>query len=193
MNLTIAIFLLFGALTMGAGVWLALTKNIIHAAFLFFMVLFGTAGLFVFAGAEFLAVSQIIIYVGGILIVLLFGVMLTHKLREAKPETRIINVFPGLLVSGLVLAGLVFMVIRFDSISTGSERTMELTLSKNIHQNITHHLQSPATEPVNDVETIGRQTITEYLLPFEVVSVLLLVALIGAAYISRKNKEVKDG
>ena len=114
MTFTIVIFLLFAALTVGAGVGLALTKNIVHAAFLFFVILFGTAALFVFAGAEFLAVSQIIIYVGGILIVLLFGVMLTHKLREAKPETRIINVMPGLLVSGAVLAALVFMVLRFS-------------------------------------------------------------------------------
>ena len=219
MNFTLIIFLLFAALTIGAGLWLALTKNIIHAAFLFFVILFGTAALFVFAGAEFLAVSQVIIYVGGILIVLLFGVMLTHKLREARPETRIINVLPGLLVSGVLLAGLVFMIFHFRSTSGTDQNLMARQMamanqmpeggwtvyppisalnsgssdaSGSFDEKAIQEAIASAPTPPSDVEVIGKQTITEYLLPFEAISVLLLIALIGAAYISRKGKGATD-
>ena len=78
MSIATLVLGLFAAITVAGGLLLALARNLIHAAFLLFVVLFGVAGLYVFAHAEFLAVAQVIVYVGGILILLIFGVMLTN-------------------------------------------------------------------------------------------------------------------
>ena len=164
----------FAGITLGAGLILALTKNIIYAAFLLFVVLFGVAGLYVFYGAEFLAVSQIIVYVGGILVILLFGVILTHKLRDLKPQTEIVNLIPGLLIAGGLFAVFVAMVGEMNFSEVMAQEKLDLGAAEaQVDQN---------------AEKIGVATLTEYLLPFELASVLLLVVLIGAAYLSRKAK-----
>ena len=174
MNVTLIVFIAFAAVTIGGAALLAFTKNIIYAVFLLFVVLFGVAGLYVFYGAEFLAVSQVIVYVGGILVLLIFGVMLTHKLRDLKPRTEIVNFLPGLLVAGGLFAVFFLMVKEIDFAG--------------------HALPADGyawdTGPVgdSDVERIGGATLTRFLLPFELVSVLLLAVLVGAAYLSRKPK-----
>ena len=104
MSLETIIFYTFALLTAGSAVTLALTRNVIHAAWILFVVLFGMAGMYVFAGAEFLAMAQVIIYVGGILIVILFGVMLTQKVRGEVPRTGLINMLPGALLSTALFA-----------------------------------------------------------------------------------------
>ena len=168
-------FFFFGLVTVAAGLTMVITRNIVHAMFLLFVVLFGMAGVYVFAGAEFIAVSQVIIYVGGILIILLFGVMLTHKLRELTPQTDTLNFIPGLLVGVGMLAGFIFLIQR-----SGIKEILEARALN----------AAPAPMP-STLGMIGVQTITEYLLPFEAISILLLVALIGAAYLSRKRKEAE--
>ncbi len=169
-------FLGFSAVTIGGAAFLALTRNIIHAVFLLFVVLFGVAGLYVLFGAEFLAVSQVIVYVGGILVLLIFGVMLTHKLRDFKPSTQIVNKIPGLLAAGGMFAVFVAMVRTIDF----EHLARPVSTSAKAYQ--------PVAGIDTDVERIGAETLTEYLLPFEAISVLLLAVLIGAAYLSRKAK-----
>lgn len=167
-------FIAFSGVTLGGAALLAFTKNIIYAVFLLFIVLFGVAGLYVFYGAEFLAVSQVIVYVGGILVILIFGVMLTHKLRDLKPRTEIVNLLPGLFVAGGLFAAFFLMVDQIDFAN---------------HSMPTEGVQmdlGPVED--SDVERIGAATLTRYLLPFELISVLLLAVLIGAAYLSRKAK-----
>lgn len=160
------IFLAFVGATAAASVWLAFARNLITAAFLLFAVLILVSGLYVFAGAEFLAMSQIIIYVGGALIVILFGVMLTGKLREHKPKSEMVNLLPGILVAAALMLALLFAIKE-----------------SHVGQLV------PNSIPLeNNTEAIGREMLTNYLLPFELVSVLLLVVLAGAAYLSRKQK-----
>ena len=173
-DITTLAFIAFTAVTLGGAALLAFTKNIIYAVFLLFIVLFGVAGLYVFYGAEFLAVSQVIVYVGGILVLLIFGVMLTHKLRDLKPRTEIKNFLPGLLVAGGLFAAFFLMVRDIDFAN---------------HSVPTNGLQIE-TGPIEDtdVERIGAATLTRFLLPFELISVLLLAVLVGAAYLSRKSK-----
>jgi NADH-quinone oxidoreductase subunit J len=170
MTLTELVFHAFILLTAGAAVALALSKNIVYAAFLLFVVLLGVAGLYVFAGAEFLAVSQVIVYVGGTLIVVLFGVMLTAKMRELKPQTELTNVIPGALLAIGLLMTLLF-VIRESGVTTAVV---------------------PATAVADNTRQVGIATLTDYLLPFELISVLLLTVLIGAAYLGRKLKTDKE-
>lgn len=164
----------FAGVTLLGGLLLAVTKNIIYAAFLLFVVLFGVAGLYVFYGAEFLAVSQIIVYVGGILVILLFGVMLTHKLRDLKPRTEIVNLIPGLLLAGGLFALFVVFVGEMEFADSLAKEKLDLG--------------NAAVQVDTNAEKIGVATLTEYLLPFEIASVLLLVVLIGAAYLTRKAK-----
>jgi NADH:ubiquinone oxidoreductase subunit 6 (subunit J) len=172
MTMTELIFHGFLLLTAGAGVALALSKNVVHAAFLLFVVLLGVAALYVFAGAEFLAVSQVIIYVGGALVVVIFGVMLTAKIREMKPQTELVNVIPGAL-----LAVSLFMTMLY------------VLRESHVAQSIPAATAPTATP---NVEQVGVASLTTYLLPFELVSVLLLTVLVGAAYLSRKPKPNKE-
>lgn len=168
----------FAGVTLLGGLALAYTRNIIYAAFLLFVVLFGVAGLYVFYGAEFLAISQIIVYVGGILVILLFGVMLTHKLKDLKPQTEIVNLIPGFLIAGGLFALFVAMVSKLDFSGPLASETISMGSA------------APVLE--GNAEKIGVGILTEYLLPFEIASVLLLVVLIGAAYLSRKSKDGKE-
>lgn len=160
------LFIMFVAFTAITGLMLAVSRNIVRAAFWLFAVLFGVAGLFLFAGAEFLAMSQVILYVGGILVILLFGIMLTQKMRDLDPSTEMHNVVPGLLLSGGLFVGCHFLITGYSGVD--------------------HTTLPPAAPLAPDVQHTGIQTVTDYLLPFEVISVLLLTALIGAAYISRR-------
>lgn len=171
MSVTEIVFHAFILFTAMAALVLAISRNVVYAAFSLFLVLTGVAGLYVFAGAEFLAVAQVIVYVGGTLIVVLFGVMLTAKIREMKPQTELVNLFPGILTAVALFMGLLF-VIRASGV--GSRET------------------SHATPFLPNTRHVGMATLTDFLLPFELVSVLLLTVLVGAAYLSRKPKAKKE-
>jgi NADH:ubiquinone oxidoreductase subunit 6 (subunit J) len=174
MSLETLIFYAFALLTAGSALALAMSRNVIYAAWILFAVLFGMAGMYVFAGAEFLAMSQIIIYVGGILIVILFGVMLTQKIRGDGPRTGLINLLPGALLAVALFAALLVLIqsVDFNSALPGLEDP-ELA-------------RSGTRAAETDLSAIGKGTVTQYLLPFELISILLLAALVGAAYLTRK-------
>lgn len=174
MRLIDILFLTFCGVMGGAGIMLAITRRVVYAAFLLFVILFTMAALFVFSGAEFLAVAQIIVYVGGILILVLFGVMLTQKLRDETPKTQILHILPGLLASAALLSVLVLLIA---SLPEGPPQWSRLAETNSAHTN---------------VELVGKNTVTLFLLPFEAISILLLAALIGAAYLSRKNNPKKE-
>jgi NADH-quinone oxidoreductase subunit J len=171
-------FFSFIALTLGGAVAVLLTRNVLYAAYSLLLALLGVAGLFVFAGADFLAVSQLVIYVGGVLVLVLFGVMLTHKpTRTATPEAaeQLNAILTGIrrpYVAALLAIGLFWGVSR---------------LLANAHFVM---LERPLPIATTSVDTIGRQLMTEHLLPFEVISILLLVALVGAGYLAKKPKDV---
>jgi NADH:ubiquinone oxidoreductase subunit 6 (subunit J) len=162
----------FALLTLGAALALALARKLVYAAFLLFVVLFGVAALFVLMGAEFLAVAQVIVYVGGILILLIFGVMLTQRDLLSQGIGGWQRVLTGLGLSlGLgLLLGKVFLPIDYAALP-GYQAT-------------------PTPRP--NVEQIGIQIVTRYLLPFELISVLLLLALLGAAYLARPAAEAGE-
>lgn len=163
------IFYGFALVTIGSALAVVTFRNIVHAAFALMVTLFGVAGLYVFLQADFLAATQVIVYVGGILVLILFGVMMTSGRLEMR-----IHIERGQLLLG---AGISIALL-----------TLLLTVIANmpVWKNLTDNgTQEPTTEQ------IGTMILKEkFLLPFEVVSVLLLVALIGAALISRK--EVRD-
>jgi len=159
----------FALICLAAGFGLALTKRFMYAAFLLFALLFGIAAVFIFAGAELLAVAQIIIYVGGILILMVFGMMLTRKRISGQVETALHQSIPAALVS--IAAGAiffyVFLPINWEGLSW---------------------IQNPEIleSGLNNPQLIGKQLLSSYLVPFELMGILLLLALIGAAYLARK-------
>lgn len=143
--------------------WVVMSPNLVHSAVSLLFTLFGVAGLYVFLYADFMAASQVIIYVGGILVLIIFGVMLTNKLDDP----RLSNPSHNQLIAGIFC--LLLLIFQFQIIFNTNWNLGELIIREST---------------VND---IGRMLLSKYLLPFEVVSVLLLAALIGAAMLSRKK------
>ena len=145
--------------------WVVMSPNLVHSAVSLLFTLFGVAGLYVYLYADFIAASQVIIYVGGILVLIIFGVMLTNKIDDPKLSNQSQNQ----LVAGVFC--LLLLIFQFQIIF-------------NTNWYIGDFITREST--VND---IGMMLLTDYLLPFEIVSILLLAALIGAAMLSRKKAE----
>lgn len=165
MSLSTITFYFFAGITVASAAAVVFARRIIYAACALLFAFFGVAALYIFLSADFLAATQVLIYVGGVLILLLFGVMLTHKatgVRQAVVER--VQLVPGVIVATAVLLLLLTVVFR-TSWPIVEPRGFEETTSK-----------------------IGAMLMTGYLLPFEVASVLLLVALVGAAYTARKEQ-----
>lgn len=165
-------FFVFAAITVSGALYLLFTKNVLYAAFSLLLTFLGIAGLFVFAGADFLAVSQIMIYVGGILILLIFGIMLTNNknfqrtnLQPNKIEVGHHNRFWAVLVAVLVFLG--FLKIIFEA---------------------NFHIVGKQIHNSSSIRQIGINLMTDYIFAFEVIGIFLLAALIGAVYIAKKEK-----
>ena len=159
------LFFSIAMLVILSSYWVVMSPNLVHSAVSLLFTLFGVAGLYVYLYADFMAASQVIIYVGGILVLIIFGVMLTNKIDDPKLSNQSQNQ----LMAGVFC--LLLLVFQFQIIF-------------NTNWNIGNFITREST--VND---IGMMLLTQYLLPFEVVSILLLAALIGAAMLSRKKTE----
>lgn len=157
------VFWFFVAMTVVAAFTVVLSKNLVYAAVSLLVTFLGVASMYVFLWADFMAGTQVMIYIGGILILILFGIMLTHKITSVRISHANVQRGVGAIVVFALFAGLVWMI------------------------NISPWINEPSIEPIQTVETIGTLLMTDYLLPFEVASVLLLGALIGAAVLARKD------
>jgi len=156
-------FALLAAMTIGGGAMVAFSRRITYAAFSLLFTFLGVAGLYVLLAADFLAIAQVIIYVGGILVLLLFGVMLTQRIFDIQLKVQRIQPVVGglaaLAVLGLLLA--VFFTTDWPA--------------------------APLREPVPTTARLGEEFMKRYVFPFEFVSMILLVALIGAALLARRE------
>lgn len=139
-----------------------LSKNLIYSAMALLFTLLGVAGLYVFLWADFIAVTQVLIYVGGILVIIIFGIMLTHRITDVRISHSSVQRGVGGVIVLLIFGGLTSMILKAP-----------------------WHV-SAAVEPAGTVRQIGNLLMIDYLLPFEVASILLLAALMGAALLSRK-------
>jgi len=170
MELKEIIFLLLVTATV-LSAWLVVSlKNIIHAAFALLITFFGVGGLFVYLSADFLAATQILIYVGGVMILVLFAIMLSEKVYNVS-IFHASKILPALLVFG----GVQFVLLRVMLESPWRVRP------------------GAALEMHPTTETLGGLLLNEYLLPFEVISVLLLAALIGSVVLIRKEVRKRRG
>lgn len=157
-------FNLVAVLVVVTAFWVVTAKNLVHSAVALMGTLFGVAGLYVFLYADFLAAVQVVIYVGGILVLIIFGVMLTQKIATA---VVVQSSMPNRFLAGVVVF---FLFIGLSSLMFR-----------------TPWHRGELVETTGTVATIGTSLLTRYLLHFEVASILLLVALLGAAYLSRRE------
>ncbi|HWP23245.1 MAG TPA: NADH-quinone oxidoreductase subunit J [Candidatus Binatia bacterium] len=166
MNVSTAVFYLIALMTVVSAGMVAFSRNIIYSAFSLLGTFMGVAGLYVFLGADFVAAVQLLIYVGGILVLILFAVMLTHRITDVEITNRAAGRIPALVIVGVLLY-LLIDTIRATPWARAKEIVYQATSA-----------------------TIGDLFLYTYLLPFELASLVLLAALIGAVVLSRK--EIKE-
>ena len=156
-------FGLIVALTLGSAFVVVLSQQLLYSAIALLFTLFGIAGLYIFMWADFMAGVQIIVYIGGILVLLIFGIMLTNKISSVNISHTSLQKSVGAVIALGVLGLLIPMILN------------------------TSWYQLSSKEPSQTADSIGRLLMMEYLLPYEVASLLLLGALIGAAMLSRNT------
>jgi NADH-quinone oxidoreductase subunit J len=162
-------FLIVAGFTLGSGFMVVTTRNLVHAALWLVATLFGVAVAYALLHASFLAVVQVVVYIGAIAILFIFAVMLTRKdLRDQGPQHNS-NWWFGALLSALTFVGLFFLLQSWNGLS-----------------------KTAAAIPsgFDAVAELGNELIspTGYVLPFEVASVLLVAALVGAVYVAFNRK-----
>lgn len=159
-------FWLITALVLVSGFFAAFARNIVQAAYSLFFTLIGMAGYYLLLGSDFLAVTQVIIYVGGILVLLMFGVLLTNRpLERAQRGTLRLYVVGSLAGAALLFAVLFQIIMRAP-----------------------WKVAAALPAPESNLRLMGRMLYGPYLLPFEVVGLTLLLCLIGAAYLVRRKE-----
>jgi NADH-quinone oxidoreductase subunit J len=161
------VFYLLAGITVISAMGVAFSNNIVYSAFSLMGALLGAAGLFVMLAADFVAVVQIFVYVGGILVLTLFAVMLTHRVADVRVSNRSLGRLPA------------FLALAFVGVVMG--RTIAATA---------WHRVEPAV-PAPTINGLGNGFLTDYVLPFELASLVLLAALVGAVVLSRK--ELREG
>jgi NADH-quinone oxidoreductase subunit J len=185
-------FLLFALLSCGFALAVVVSSNIVRMAFYLTLSLGATAGLFILAGAEFLGAMQLMIYVGGTLVLLVFGVMLTAQQRFIEMKTGAGD-WVLALVSGGALAAL--LTVSVFSAGDWSEPRPADDPATIADAEVTTQIGSAPigfrTDTVNQPDARLRRGMSGYLLMFEIVAIHLLVVLVGAAYLARTKKSAK--
>ena len=154
------LFVLFGGLTLVGGLGLVVTRNVVHAALFLLLSLSAVAGLYLVLLAEFLALVQVLIYGGAVIIVVLFAIMLTRN--SEYPRISDNRQWPLAAITSLALA-VIFGVALWQSASSATD----------------------SNSPV--FADLGNSLFTRWAVPFEIASIVLLVALIGALIIARSD------
>jgi NADH-quinone oxidoreductase subunit J len=189
-------FLLFSLLACAFALAVVFSSNIVRMAFYLVLSLGATAGLFFLAGADFVGAMQILIYVGGTLVLLVFGVMLTAQGPFISMKTSggewILTAFVG----GSLLAVLLPTAFKIGDWNQGAQTKAAAAINSLPQAQPTSTrlglgLLGARVDQLDEPDTGPRGTLSGYLLPFEIVSVHLLVVLIGAAYLARAKRRAK--
>jgi len=160
-------FYLIAAIMVAAALRVVTTKNVVHAALYLVAVLIGMAGQFILLGAEFIAATQLLVYVGAIVVLFLFGIMLTRAQLGRDPD---VDTTAAQRTTGGFVALILLVVMGYAIYGTEGMSETEL----------------PA-ERVQTIAEVSDSIFSTYLVPFEAISVLLLAALIGAIVLARRD------
>ncbi|MEJ5305866.1 MAG: NADH-quinone oxidoreductase subunit J [Ignavibacteria bacterium] len=162
------IFYVFAAIIVVSAFIVVAARNIIYSAFSLLFTFFGVAGIYVLLNADFIAVVQVIIYVGGILVLIIFGVMLTNKITDVEIKTESIHIVPATIITGLIGGTLIAVLTKTN---------WKIAEPQNVNQTVME---------------IGRFVVVHYMILFELAGIILLVALIGSVMIARREKVQTD-
>ena len=183
-------FLLFALVACGFSLAVVLTSNIVRMAFYLTIALGATSGLFFLAGADFVGAMQLMIYVGGTLVLLIFGVMLTAKGPFISMKTSAGEWIVAAIVGGSLLAVLVSAAVSIDAWQSPQESPRQAPVTAT---RLGMGLLGARVDKLEQQDATQRAGMSGYLLPFEIVSVHLLVVLIGSAYLARPRKRARGG
>lgn len=208
------VFYFFAATIVVSAMGVAFSRNVMYSAFSLLFTFFSVAGMYVLLGGDFLAITQIMVYIGGILILIIFGVMLTQRITGVDMKTGPVGkaqIISGSLISGIVCLTLILVYLNVQWFKQDTNAITPYTANQSqtikemvpdsllsLQQSVTYLSNCPqVAQKINlpdslkvesSITLIGKGLLTEYLLPFEAASVLLLIAAIGAALIARRKK-----
>jgi NAD(P)H-quinone oxidoreductase subunit 6 len=154
------IFYALAALTVGSAMLVAFSRNIVYSTFALLGAFMGVVGIYILLAADFVAMVQLLVYVGGILVLTIFAVMLTAGIGDVTISNRAVGTVPAVFTVSIAAMVMVYAIGRT-------------------------HWHQAATVVAPTTYAIGNAFLGEYVLPFEVASLVLLAALIGAIVISR--------
>ncbi len=167
MDLTAILFWGLSALALVSALMVLFSKNPVHSVLWLIAVFFAISGHYILLNAQFLAIVNLIVYAGAIMVLFLFVIMLMNLNAETEPQKNIYLKFAGVISGGLVLVMLV-SVIRSASELQGKTATMK-------------------TGDIGLITNLGKVLFTQYVVPFEISSVLFLSAMVGAVVIGKKE------
>jgi NADH-quinone oxidoreductase subunit J len=153
-------------MTISGGLMAVLLPSIQQSVFSLLLSFVGVAAIYALMGADFLAITQIIVYVGGILVLLSFGILLTGRTALTLGPQEIKNRPIGVLFGALLFAGLLWAIVNSAGFKGGT----------------------PLIGETGTTQAIGRLLLTRYLVAFEFAAIMLLTALVGAAYLVRRTQ-----
>jgi NADH-quinone oxidoreductase subunit J len=182
-------FVMFALLTCGFALAVLFSNNIVHMAFYLVLSLGSSAGLFFLAGAEFVGAMQLMIYVGGTLVLLIFGVMLTAQAKFVSMKTRSGEWVMALIVGGALLYLLSTAAINVRDWTEPNPQRHEVSLldSKAVTR-VGLGLSGIRVDKLDESNEVLKNGMSGYMLPFVIVSMHLLVVLVGAAYMARTKR-----
>lgn len=187
-----AFFLLFGGVACVFALGVLLSNNIVRMAFYLIISLASTSGLFFLAGADFVGAMQLMIYVGGTLVLLIFGVMLTSQERFVEMRTSsgewVIAFFIGMMLL-FTLGNAAFGIAAWKGLDRETAEAVEV--EKTVTP-LAMGLLGARVDKLDETNEVKREGMSGYLFHFEIVSVHLLVVLIGAAYLARAKRKTKS-
>ena len=188
-------FWFFGIAAIFAGLLTVMARNAVHSALFLISSLVATAALFVLAGAEFIAGVQILVYVGGVMVLFLFVIMLVNVGAEEAGTSEIFNkkrqVATSLIFCLLLVLGLLYAVNKGAAVLTRQNLgpTEQLTEQKNAADSRLRKSATGTSRITKDTESVGASLYRYASLPFEIASVLLLVAIIGSVMLARTLRQ----
>jgi NADH-quinone oxidoreductase subunit J len=163
------LFYIFALMSGLAAIGVVVSRNIVRTAVWLLFTLLGVGGLYFLLNAEFLAAVQLVVYAGGTLILIIFGVMLTSKSPFSRYEPKLVEVVIAVSLAGVLMFALVMGILR------------------------TPFHKQPLEIDRYPVDLLGQTLLGDYLIPFELASVLLLAVMIGAAYLAKARRREGPG
>lgn len=172
MSITEILFWSMSVLALGSAIMVVISKNPVHSILFLIVTFFAISGHYILLNAQFLAIVNIIVYAGAIMVLFLFVVMLMNLNAESEPKNN-----RYLLFAGLVSGGCLFLV--FISAITKTEQTMAMVQMGGGNAGL--------------IKNLGMVLFNDYVIPFEISSVLFLSAMMGAVVIGKKSPPAPQG